>query len=157
MLNNYRNETIVIFSQLQTNGTCTLKCENGPICEMVAKCETKSTLNVKIDAIEPLTHLATFSHIATFSHLRVPHTCSMSNLFNMAALGCVSNVANSYIAIILHTSVLLGSSEVPLSLNRQLYVNMGMIRGGQLWILMLPCVWALHLEGFNVNHRVWVR
>ena len=67
MLNNYRNGTIVIFSQLQTNGTCTLKCENGPICEKVAKCETKSTLNVKIDAIEPLTHLATFSHIATFS------------------------------------------------------------------------------------------
>ena len=29
----------------------TLKCENAAICEKVAKCETKSTLNVKIDAI----------------------------------------------------------------------------------------------------------
>ena len=29
----------------------TLKCENAAICEKVAKCENKSTLNVKIDAI----------------------------------------------------------------------------------------------------------
>ena len=29
----------------------TLKCENAAICEKVAKCEKKSTLNVKIDAI----------------------------------------------------------------------------------------------------------
>ena len=28
----------------------TLKCENAAICEKVAKCETISTLNVKIDA-----------------------------------------------------------------------------------------------------------
>ena len=33
-------------------GVCgTLKCENAAICEKVAKCETNSTLNVKIDAI----------------------------------------------------------------------------------------------------------
>ena len=29
----------------------TLKCENAAICEKVAKCEKKSTLNVKIYAI----------------------------------------------------------------------------------------------------------
>ena len=29
----------------------TIKCENAAICEKVAKCETNSTLNVKIDAI----------------------------------------------------------------------------------------------------------
>ena len=29
----------------------TLKCENAAICEKVAKCAKKSTLNVKIDAI----------------------------------------------------------------------------------------------------------
>ena len=29
----------------------TLKCENAAICEKVAKCEKKSMLNVKIDAI----------------------------------------------------------------------------------------------------------
>ena len=29
----------------------TLKCENAAMCEKVAKCETNSTLNVKIDAI----------------------------------------------------------------------------------------------------------
>ena len=29
----------------------TLKCENAPICEKVAKCEQNSMLNVKIDAI----------------------------------------------------------------------------------------------------------
>ena len=29
----------------------TLKCEDAPICEKVAKCENISTLNLKIDAI----------------------------------------------------------------------------------------------------------
>ena len=35
----------------QPNVCGTLKCENAAICEKVAKCEKKSTLNVKIDAI----------------------------------------------------------------------------------------------------------
>ena len=33
----------------------TLKCENAPICEKVAKCEKISTLSVKIDAICEMT------------------------------------------------------------------------------------------------------
>ena len=58
------------------------------------------------------------------------HTCNISKVFNMVAIGCVSNCTNSCIAIILHTSVFSGSSEI----SKYLYYLNCLLTWGKIWV-----------------------
>ena len=82
------------------------------------------------------------------------HTfCHILKVFNMVALGCVSNNTNSCMDILLHTSVLLGSSEI-----------LGKDRGGPLlWMALymttgdresaLLCHFVMHLLTQILRHN----